>query len=151
MSHNHHPAIREHGLQDNCPRCAEIADDPWIGMDDDNLLLLVARTRAWMKDQEYPRSDTELKAMRNTEQTLQRMNRLAYIEDKQKSDALFAQDKRDKLKADALEAAKADAEEPTDDDIYNRSTGPYTGVEGGIAYDTTDDQPGSLGENDWRL
>ena len=110
MSHNHHPAIQEHGLQDNCPRCAEIADDPWIGMDDDNLMLLVARTRAWMKDQEYPRSDTELKAMRNTEQTLQRMNRLAYIEDKQKSDALFAQDKRDKLMADAREAYIAERE-----------------------------------------
>ena len=110
MSHNHHPAIREHGLQDNCPRCAEIADDPWIGMDDDNLLLLVARTRAWMKDQEYPRSDTENKAMRNTEQTLQRMNRLQYIEDKQKSDALYEQDRRDKLVADAREAYIAERE-----------------------------------------
>ena len=37
MSHNHHPAIREHGLQDNCPRCAKLADDPFIGLDDDNL------------------------------------------------------------------------------------------------------------------
>jgi hypothetical protein len=42
-------------------------------------------------------------------------------------------------------------DEPTDDEIYNRVTGPHTGVEGGIAYDTTADQPGSLGENDWRL
>ena len=110
MSHNHHPAIQEHGLQDNCPRCDEIADDPFIGLDDDNLMLLVARTRAWMKDQEYPRSDTENKAMRNTEQTLQRMNRLQYIEDKQKSDALFAQDRRDKLVADAREAYIAERE-----------------------------------------
>lgn len=37
-------------------------------------------------------------------------------------------------------------EEPTDDEIYNG-----VGVEGGIAYDTTADEPGSLGENDWRL
>ena len=35
--------------------------------------------------------------------------------------------------------------EPTDDEIYNRP-----GVEGGIAY-ATNDAPGSLGENDWRL
>jgi hypothetical protein len=42
-------------------------------------------------------------------------------------------------------------DEPTDDEIYNRVTGPHTGVEGGIAYDTSMDEPGSLGENDWRL
>ena len=35
-------------------------------------------------------------------------------------------------------------DEPTDDDIYNGH-----GMEGGIAYTT--DEPGSLGENDWRL
>jgi hypothetical protein len=35
--------------------------------------------------------------------------------------------------------------EPTDDEIYN---GP--GREGGIVYDR-DDEPGSLGEHDWRL
>lgn len=35
--------------------------------------------------------------------------------------------------------------EPTDDEIYNRP-----GVEGGIGYDMFD-EPGSLGENDWRL
>lgn len=35
--------------------------------------------------------------------------------------------------------------EPTDDEIYNGY-----GREGGIAYDPTD-EPGSLGENDWRL
>jgi hypothetical protein len=64
------------------------------------------------------------------------MDRLQYIEDK--------------LHSAALEA-KRQEDGPSDDDIYNRSTGPYTGVEGGIAYDTTDDQPGSLGENDWRL
>jgi hypothetical protein len=41
--------------------------------------------------------------------------------------------------------------EPSDDDIYNRSFSEHTGVEGGIYYDTTMDEPGSLGENDWRL
>ena len=131
MSHNHHPAIQEHGLQDNCPRCNEIADDPFIGLDDDNLTALVARTRAWMKDQEYPRSDTENKAMRNMEGTLRKLDRLDYINDKIHSAALEAQRQEDG---------------PTDDEIYNR-----VGVEGGIGYDTTADEPGSLGENDWRL
>ncbi len=47
---------------------------------------------------------------------------------------------------EALAAADAALErEPTDDDIYNRP-----GVEGGIGY-APDDQPGSLGENDFRL
>lgn len=36
------------------------------------------------------------------------------------------------------------AREPSDDEIYNRP-----GVEGGIPY--TNDEPGSLGENDFRL
>ncbi len=38
-----------------------------------------------------------------------------------------------------------DDREPTDDEIYNRP-----GVEGGIVYDQFD-EPGSLGEHDWRL
>lgn len=37
------------------------------------------------------------------------------------------------------------APEPTDDDLANGF-----GMEGGIPY-ATDDGPGSLGENDWRL
>jgi len=51
---------------------------------------------------------------------------------------------------DTLEAERArrqrDEDGPTDDEQMNRY-----GVEGGIAYDTTADEPGSLGENDWRL
>jgi hypothetical protein len=38
-----------------------------------------------------------------------------------------------------------DVREPTDDEIYNGF-----GREGGISYDPYD-EPGSLGENDWRL
>ena len=127
MSHNHHPAIREHGLQDNCERCAEIADDVFIGLDDDNLMLLVARTRAWMKDREFPRSDIENRAMRNMEKTLRNADRLYHIEEK-------------------LWEAQRQEDGPSDDEIYNR-----VGVEGGIAYDTTADEPGSLGDNDWRI
>ena len=47
---------------------------------------------------------------------------------------------------DALADIQRAIDGPTDDEIYNR-----VGVEGGIAYDTTADEPGSLGENDWRL
>jgi hypothetical protein len=36
--------------------------------------------------------------------------------------------------------------EPTEDEIYNGY-----GREGGIGYDTTYDEPGSLGEHDYRL
>lgn len=129
MSHNHHPAIRQHGLQDDCPRCTEQAADPFAGLDDDNLLLLMIRTRAWMRDEQYSRSENELTAMRVMEQALRRMDQLDRI----------------------LEQQQRDEDGPSDDDIYNRVTGPFTGVEGGIAYDTTADQPGSLGENDWRL
>lgn len=41
---------------------------------------------------------------------------------------------------------KRQPREPTDDEIYNRP-----GVEGGIGYPLEADEPGSLGENDWRL
>jgi len=42
--------------------------------------------------------------------------------------------------------ADLEPREPTDDDLANGF-----GMEGGIAYDTTDNEPGSLGENDPRL
>jgi len=47
---------------------------------------------------------------------------------------------------DVCNQKRRDEDGPTDDETYNR-----VGVEGGIAYDTTADEPGSLGENDWRL
>ena len=64
-SHNHHPAIREHGLQDNCPRCREHAEEPWATLDYGNLLDLAQRTELWMRDAGiYPRSENEATAMR---------------------------------------------------------------------------------------
>ena len=67
--HNHPPAIREHGLQDDCPRCAEHAERPEMSLDDGNLRNLVERTQGWMSDGEncYPRSETEATAMRAIE------------------------------------------------------------------------------------
>lgn len=56
-----------------------------------------------------------------------------------------------RIDAEQQEAADAEAQvdrEPTEDELANRSW--YGGgVEGGIPYTT--DEPGSLGENDWRL
>ncbi len=65
--HTLHPSIREHGLGDGCPRCAEHAEDPVAGLDDANLRDLIARTRRWMSDEDFPRSDTEQDAMRKIE------------------------------------------------------------------------------------
>jgi hypothetical protein len=121
-----------------CARCADIGEHPFENLDDTNMALLVARTREWMRDREFPRSDSEREAMRIMEQTLVRMDHLDRI-------ARNAVDVADKLAADELEARRHE-DGPTDDEIYNR-----VGVEGGIAYDTTADEPGSLGENDWRL
>jgi len=80
MSHIQHPRIVEHGLVDGCPRCAEIAADPFVGLDPDNLRELVRRTRAWMRDEEFPRSETEAVAMRAMEQTLVRMRHIERLD-----------------------------------------------------------------------
>ena len=68
-SHNHPPAIKEHGLQDDCPRCAEHAEHPGYSLDDRNLRDLVERTQGWLVDDENcdPRSKMEAKAMRSIE------------------------------------------------------------------------------------
>jgi hypothetical protein len=67
-AHNHPPAIREHGLQDDCPRCAEHAEHPELSLDTGNLRDLTERTQDWMGDGIlYPRSMTEAKAMRAIE------------------------------------------------------------------------------------
>jgi hypothetical protein len=68
--HTYHPSIREHGLQDDCPRCAEHAEHPAATLDDENLRALIVRTQAWMRDEEFPRSETETVAMRKVEQTI---------------------------------------------------------------------------------
>lgn len=82
-SHTLHPDSHEHGLADGCPRCAEIATDPFSTMDDHLLALLHSRTVAWMRDEEFPRSDTERDAMRVMEETLSRvrhLRRLGFLE-----------------------------------------------------------------------
>jgi len=82
-AHTFHPDSHEHGLADDCPRCTEIAADPFLYMDDRNLALLHDRTMAWMRDDEFPRSIAEKAAMRVMEQTLIRvrhLRRLGFLE-----------------------------------------------------------------------
>ena len=70
MSHRPHPKIRDAGLADGCERCAYMAERPLETLDDDNLRALIERTRAWMQDEEFSRSATELVAMRVIEKGL---------------------------------------------------------------------------------
>ena len=81
MSHTLHEPVRDAGLAPSgvCARCAEIGRNPFENLDDDNLELLVERTREWMRDREFPRSDSEHAAMRVMEETLRRMDHLDRI------------------------------------------------------------------------
>jgi hypothetical protein len=76
-AHSVHPDSHTHGLSDNCPRCAEHAEHPFDSLDDDNLRALVARTKAWMNDEQFARSENEAKAMRIVETALNQQRRLA--------------------------------------------------------------------------
>jgi hypothetical protein len=69
-SHSHHPPIREHGLADGCERCTEIASQPFVGLDRENIAALVDHTVAWMADRSFPRSETEATAMRYVERAI---------------------------------------------------------------------------------
>ena len=82
-SHGPHPRISDAGLADECERCHQIAADPFTNLDDDNLVAIIERTLAWMKDDEYPRTKAETIAMRGVETTLVRvrhMERLGLLE-----------------------------------------------------------------------
>lgn len=43
-THNGHDDIRDHGLADDCPRCAEMSEDPFTTLDATNLRNLIERT-----------------------------------------------------------------------------------------------------------
>ena len=51
-----------------------------FSLDDDNLRALIERTRRWMRDEDFPRSETELAAMRRVEQHLRFMRTAARLE-----------------------------------------------------------------------
>ena len=77
--HSRHPDSHTHGLADDCERCAEHAAHPFESLDDVNLATLVERTRLWMQDEEFPRSENEKKAMRVIEQALVHQRILARV------------------------------------------------------------------------
>lgn len=64
--HEHMVALREHGLQDGCERCAEQAQRPFETLDHENILALIAR----VKERLEPRSEHEATAMRKVRDAL---------------------------------------------------------------------------------
>ena len=78
-AHTLHPDSHTHGLADDCPRCAEHADNPFASLDTENLRMLYNRTVQWMNDDAIARSDTELIAMRVVEITIYRIEKLRQI------------------------------------------------------------------------
>lgn len=71
-THSLHNPVHTSGLADGCPRCDEIAAQPFDALDDDNLAQLIARTRAWLDDdpEAVARSNNEHRAMRVIEKAL---------------------------------------------------------------------------------
>jgi hypothetical protein len=71
-THTHPADVREHGLQDDCERCEEMAKQPFETLDDDNLTVLIGRTKSWMADESgvFPRSTNEAVAMRVVESAI---------------------------------------------------------------------------------
>ena len=75
-THTQHVPIREGGLADDCPRCAEHAEHPFDSLDRDNLFALAERTKAWMRDDEFPRSEVECVAMRKVEAAIRQARQM---------------------------------------------------------------------------
>ena len=75
-THAVHPDTHEHGLADDCPRCAEHAEHPLDSLDTENLRALLARINA-----DYAaRSDNEARAMQNLERTMRDAGRLKLLD-----------------------------------------------------------------------
>ena len=121
MSHIQHPRIVDHGLVDGCDRCAQIAVDPFVHLDDDNLRALVRRTRLWMRDQGdcYPRSTTERNAMAVMETTLCRVACLRQIGALDSGGVAYEQGSS--LRDDYPSGSRDG--EPTDTPIYGAGSG----------------------------
>lgn len=81
-SHILHKPIHTGGLSDGCERCGEIAERPFENLDDENLAALIARTRAWLDDDEdaVARSSNEHRAMRIVETALMHRRALDRLE-----------------------------------------------------------------------
>lgn len=78
--HTNHADVHEVGLQDDCPDCAESAEEPWRHLDQEMLSQLIRRNYHYRfvgdYEQYMPRSDTEAIAMRNITTTMERMGQM---------------------------------------------------------------------------
>ncbi len=91
--HTPHPDPHTHGLADDCPRCAEHAENPWYTLDQRNLRAIVDRTLAYRFGGHYtrhgietdspfgsdlsPRSEVEAIAMANVMTLLERVGKIS--------------------------------------------------------------------------
>lgn len=75
-SHTYHPDTHEHGLADECPRCAEHARHPFESLDDTNLRQLIRRVREGQR----PRSGAEATAMEEVEAVFRRSQVIAHLD-----------------------------------------------------------------------
>jgi len=77
-SHTYHPLVLENGLCDECPRCAEIAADPWIHMDNTNFKKYYDMTLDYMEDKgaDGCKSDLDRKVLTDWESHIRKNNRL---------------------------------------------------------------------------
>jgi len=74
-THTEHPDSHQYGLADDCPRCAEHAKDPGLGLDNANLSKLIQR----VEEDLPPRSHNEAIAMayiKGVQQFSERVERL---------------------------------------------------------------------------
>ena len=74
-THTLHPPTHEHGLADDCPRCAEHAEHPLDSLDLENQRNLLQRVNL-----DWPaRSENEARAMLNLERSLRESGRLSLL------------------------------------------------------------------------
>ena len=79
-SHTEHPDILQFGLNDDCPRCARHADDPWASLDSQSLGMVYARVLGMMYARVLQGADarslSEGAAMPFIQDTIKRYQRL---------------------------------------------------------------------------
>ena len=75
-SHSQHPDSHTNGLADGCERCDEHAENPFSGLDDDNLRALLVR----VIDDLPARSNNEMLAMRNMRTAVNVARRLQILQ-----------------------------------------------------------------------
>jgi len=79
-THTLHPDTHEHGLADDCPRCAEHAEYPFLSLDRENQRALLIRVNLDLP----PRSLTEARAMLNVVEAMREVGKVEERRRKQK-------------------------------------------------------------------